>query len=176
MEGFRSCIVDCQLIEVPLVGFGFTWEWGRDSDSLVLERLDRAFVAADWLNSFPCHKLFNLVSSYSDHSSIKLFVSAVFLVKRAHRFKFENTWLLNNDFLEVVSCAWSQDRNVGVLAKICACSATLTDWQNSQDHNFTYQIAILKKRIDVAHQAKVDDVLIVRLKSELSALLAQEVI
>ncbi|KAJ8773635.1 hypothetical protein K2173_005881 [Erythroxylum novogranatense] len=77
---------------------------------------------------------------------------------------------------EVVFGAWSQDRIVDVLDKIAACSAALSDWHKSQDHNFKYQIALLKKRIDVARQANVNDVIIVRLKIELSTLLPQEAI
>ncbi|KAJ8752134.1 hypothetical protein K2173_001809 [Erythroxylum novogranatense] len=56
--------------------------------------------------------------STTDHNPIKLFVSAVFLSTRVHRFKFENTWLLEDGFMEVVSGVWSQDRNVDVLGKI----------------------------------------------------------
>ncbi|KAJ8771487.1 hypothetical protein K2173_026664 [Erythroxylum novogranatense] len=100
------------------------------------------------------------VTSYSDHNPIKLFASVALPVKRIHRFKFENAWLLDNGFRDVVSDAWSRDRTIGVLDKITACSAALIAWQNSQDHNFKSRIASLKKRIDAARRANVEDMLV----------------
>lgn len=42
-NGFRDCIIDCELVEIPLIGFQYTWEWGRRMDLFVREWLDCVF-------------------------------------------------------------------------------------------------------------------------------------
>ncbi|MBA0765111.1 hypothetical protein Gotri_014365 [Gossypium trilobum] len=37
MNGFRDCIIDCKLVEIPLIVFQYTWEWGRGMDLFVRE-------------------------------------------------------------------------------------------------------------------------------------------
>ncbi|KAJ9176912.1 hypothetical protein P3X46_012175 [Hevea brasiliensis] len=45
---------------------------GKGTDHLVQERLDRALVSSSWLEIFPHAKLYNLVSTTSDHNPILL--------------------------------------------------------------------------------------------------------
>ncbi|KAL9444583.1 hypothetical protein AB3S75_017718 [Citrus x aurantiifolia] len=50
LVGFQNAIADCQLIDLGVIGYQFTWERARGTDNWVEERLDRAFVSASWLH------------------------------------------------------------------------------------------------------------------------------
>ena len=57
ISGFKEVIDDCNLHEIPLHGYPYTWERGRGSSNWVQERLDRVFVTETWLCIFPLCKL-----------------------------------------------------------------------------------------------------------------------
>ncbi|MCI58947.1 endonuclease/exonuclease/phosphatase family protein, partial [Trifolium medium] len=43
-EGFRNAISDCDLIDIHLEGYPFTWIKSRGTSHVIEERLDRAFA------------------------------------------------------------------------------------------------------------------------------------
>ncbi|XP_030502725.2 uncharacterized protein LOC115717895 [Cannabis sativa] len=53
IEGFLKALDDCNLIDMPLLGYPFTWEKGRNSTEWIEERLDKALVTNSWLSTFP---------------------------------------------------------------------------------------------------------------------------
>jgi hypothetical protein len=69
---------------------------------VVEERLDRALATSEWLSKFPNVKLINLLSSHSDHSPILLHCTPVIKQHYKYEFKFENSWLREDDIGEVV--------------------------------------------------------------------------
>ncbi|PPD87923.1 hypothetical protein GOBAR_DD15111 [Gossypium barbadense] len=132
-EGFRECIASCDLFEIPLTGVGYTCERVRGSDCLVLGRLDRAFACPSWFHLFPYRKLLNLV---------------LLPVYRVQRFRFENTWLLETGFDDVITRTWAN------------CS--------------TRAISGLKKRMGSVRWQQPSDQRLLDLRSELNSLLVQE--
>ncbi|KAJ8774654.1 hypothetical protein K2173_017100 [Erythroxylum novogranatense] len=118
VEGFRNCILDCNLIDIPLLGFGYTWQRGSNATELTLERIDRAFANEEWLAIFPFHRLHNLVSATSDHTPIKLVVARHFPAKRTRRFKFENACLTEEGFLDFISVFWTDHRELNLLPRL----------------------------------------------------------
>uniref|UniRef100_A0A803NZ69 DUF4283 domain-containing protein n=1 Tax=Cannabis sativa TaxID=3483 RepID=A0A803NZ69_CANSA len=50
IKGFTRALDDCNLLALPLVGYPYTWEKGRNSSEWIEERLDRALVTNEWLN------------------------------------------------------------------------------------------------------------------------------
>jgi hypothetical protein len=42
LQGFRNIVEDCNLIDISLMGYPFTWERGRGTPAQVQKRLDRA--------------------------------------------------------------------------------------------------------------------------------------
>ncbi|GLU21100.1 hypothetical protein SLE2022_372630 [Rubroshorea leprosula] len=48
LSGFREAVVDCELTEVRMIGFPYTWSRGG-----VEEKLDRILVSREWQASFP---------------------------------------------------------------------------------------------------------------------------
>ena len=98
-HGFHAALTDCSLNELFLHGYGFTRERSRGSPHWVQEKLDRCFAIADWLEVFPSHKLSNLFAATSDHSPILLQFSPPSRWNVSHRFRFENLWLREEEFV-----------------------------------------------------------------------------
>ena len=47
-----NCLQEASMIPMNATRVKFTWNNNRDDEDLVLERLERAFVNLEWLNSF----------------------------------------------------------------------------------------------------------------------------
>jgi hypothetical protein len=89
-------------MDIHLEGYPFTWTKSGGTDRMIEERLDRALASSDWLAIFPNAKLRNIFSSHSDHSPILLHCSPAVTRNFKHDFKFENSWLLEEDIGDVV--------------------------------------------------------------------------
>uniref|UniRef100_A0A803NMT2 DUF4283 domain-containing protein n=1 Tax=Cannabis sativa TaxID=3483 RepID=A0A803NMT2_CANSA len=72
LQGFQQALSDCELTDMELLGYLFTWERGRGTTNWAEIRLDHALISADWFCLFPQAKLSNLETSPSDHSPILL--------------------------------------------------------------------------------------------------------
>lgn len=116
-KGFPEC-TNRDLVEIPLTGFGYTCERVRGSDCLVLERFDGAFASPSWFHLFPYRKLLNLVSPP---------------VCRVQRFRFENTWLPETVFDDVIIRTWASCSMPSVRDKITACGTALLDLMKRMD-------------------------------------------
>ncbi|MCI26034.1 endonuclease/exonuclease/phosphatase family protein [Trifolium medium] len=44
IRGFREAIQECNLVDIPLQGYPFTWIWRRGEPDMVEEKLDRALA------------------------------------------------------------------------------------------------------------------------------------
>ena len=89
--GFQSTITDCNLVDLGMDGYQYTWERTRGTVKWVEERLDRAFASEEWLQRFNRVKVISLESSYSDHLPILLDPNPIQPVPRHRRFRFEST-------------------------------------------------------------------------------------
>lgn len=72
INGFRDTIGECNLIDLPLIGYPYTQAKSRDSENAIEERLDRAMITDPCLNIFPDAQLKNLIAPISAHSFILL--------------------------------------------------------------------------------------------------------
>jgi hypothetical protein len=57
----------------------------------------------EWISLFPNAKLLNLLTSHSNHSPILLQCTPVTRQEYRYAFKFENSWLKEEDIDEVVN-------------------------------------------------------------------------
>ncbi|XP_071679363.1 uncharacterized protein [Lolium perenne] len=107
MGKFRRCINDLALKEIYLNGRRYTWTNGQDPPTLVL--LDRAFCTSDWEDLIgECH-LRCLASVLSDHSPLLLDCTPS--PAAHHRFRFEEFWLRQDGFHDVVTATWNSVSN-----------------------------------------------------------------
>lgn len=96
-------VSDCNLLDVALSGYPFTWGSGRLASNLVEE---------------------NLVAPISDHNPIVLNTSPKFAAQRCKPFRFENKWLEEADVGE----CWNGFRDFELLLRLKARGDVLGDW------------------------------------------------
>lgn len=59
INGFREVITECNLHDLPLYGYPFTWARARGTPHAVEERLNLALVTNSWLAMFDNARLIN---------------------------------------------------------------------------------------------------------------------
>ena len=78
-------------------GQAYTWTNKRYSSSPIYERLDRGLVNPEWCALYPNTNVFNLPILMSDHAPILISTEGNYK-KPSQGFKFENWWLMEQDF------------------------------------------------------------------------------
>lgn len=105
------------------MGGRYTWEKGKVTENWVRERLNRAFATDVWWNIFPLCTLSVFHAVISDHEPIKLNLFNTSVTKKQFRFKFENTWLKEVDFVSDVSRFWQDMPPIHLLPKLISVSS-----------------------------------------------------
>lgn len=100
--------MDCNLIDMDLVGYSFTWEKFKGTKSLVELRLDRALVNQQWLDIHKEATLLNMEESTSDHTPIFFALNNCISNPNAKRFRFENAWLHEPMCKDIVLHCWNK--------------------------------------------------------------------
>jgi hypothetical protein len=90
IRGFRDAVQESNLVDIPLIGYPFTWIRSRGSTDVKEERLDRAMVTQAWYDIFPNCQLHNVIADRSDHYPILLKLQEGSRRKIMREFKFEN--------------------------------------------------------------------------------------
>lgn len=102
--------------------------------SPLLEKLDWVFSSACWINAFPNTTAKALDMVPSDHCPCLVSVST--RIPRSKIFRFENSWLLNPDFQNILNSSWNQTPNQSnsaksITAKLKGLRKKLREWQTS---------------------------------------------
>jgi hypothetical protein len=138
--GFRNAVNDCDLTDIQLEGYPFTWIKSRGADHVIEERLDRALASSDWVSKFPNVKLRNILSSHSDHSPILLQCAPVIKQNYKYEFKFENSWLKEEDIEEVVHEGWNDGEGLELTGRLSQCADKLQRWGRRKKKRFKDEI------------------------------------
>lgn len=128
LEGFNKTVLDCDLTDLDLIGYPFTWEKSRGSFGWTEIRLDRAMVNSKWWEEFQSAQLFNLEITLSDHSPILLQPTEVRNYNQVRRFRFENAWLTDLKCIDLVKENWTIGLSNSVRDKLERCKVVLDDW------------------------------------------------
>lgn len=147
IQGFRDVVEECNLMDMDLIGYPFTWERVTETSERIEVRLDRALISADFLNIFKDAKLLNLEVTTSDHCPILLETHKVNIVAQEKRFRFENAWLREPMCQKVVEDVWNNSSNQSFYAKIEECSEILSKWGKEITGSFKNRINHCKKAI-----------------------------
>jgi len=97
ISNFCCLVKDCGFFDLGYQGPAYTWSNRRFSTSPTYERLDRFFGNADWCSNFPNTSVYHLPMIYSDHAPILAVINSM-RRKFKKSFKFENWWLLTDDY------------------------------------------------------------------------------
>jgi hypothetical protein len=129
---FNAAISSLGLNEVQLQGRKFTWS--NMQPSPLLEKLDWIFTSNGWINNYPNTTAKALDMVPSDHCPCLVSVSTV--IPRSKIFRFENFWLKNAEFQEILTSAWNmvniiEDSARNINAKFKVLRKKLREWQAS---------------------------------------------
>lgn len=156
MNGFRSAIEDCSLLEIDLTGGEFTWEKGKGSTDWVCERLDRAFATSLWWSMFPLGTLTVFHATVSDHDPIKLNLFNTAVTRKQFRFKFENIWLKEAAFHSEVAKFWQTLPPTHLLPKLISVSSFIAKWGRNFFHKFREKVIKQREIIDALKNREDD--------------------
>nr|XP_034607094.1 uncharacterized protein LOC117866906 [Setaria viridis] len=105
---FNAIIDSLNLKEIHMSGRKYTW--ANSLKNPTYERLDRVLVSTEWEEKFPLATVDALSREISDHTPLLLSTGHEGVRRSQHMFKFELSWLLRKDFLEIVADVWSKER------------------------------------------------------------------
>ncbi|PNT77856.1 hypothetical protein BRADI_1g69641v3, partial [Brachypodium distachyon] len=100
IQCFNHFVKRCGLVDLAFNGPAYTWCNKRFTSTPVYERLDSCLANADWCASFPNTNVYNLPIILIDHTPGLTITGSSFRRPRFH-FKFENWWLMEEDFQSV---------------------------------------------------------------------------
>ena len=100
---FNEIISYLGLIELLLKGRAFTWS--NMQDQPLLEQLDWFFTSCQWTLKYPNTLVHPLAKSTSDHVPCVVNISTT--IPKAKVFRFENHWVLQPGFMELVQKVWN---------------------------------------------------------------------
>jgi hypothetical protein len=135
MEDFRLALEYCSLSDMGYKGAKFTWNNKQSDGGFIKERLDRVLGNNRWREICSDVGVQVLPSRASDHKPLLI---ALMTDQDEHRyvsrgFKFEVSWLLDEDYSHVVQEAWHGDGGsftaAGVVKeKLASCQTRLKNW------------------------------------------------
>lgn len=155
--GFHNTIEECQLIELDLNGGNFTWEKSRGTSNWVRERLDRAFATQSWWSKFPLCHLKVVQVSRSDHDPIILELMKVDISRKSFRFRFENIWLKEPNFVTEVKEFWKSIPVAHLIPKLAEVSTYMARWGRTFFHKFREKIKVQKSIMESLGNRTDDD-------------------
>ncbi|XVE52109.1 hypothetical protein DITRI_Ditri02bG0095800 [Diplodiscus trichospermus] len=147
MRDFREVIDECELVDLPLRGYGFTWERGRGTDGFVEERLDRCLGTMNWIDMFPDVNLLCLFSSTSDHKPIETSTDLAVMHTRSGRFRFENLWLKETEFAAVVRQNYNDLADLDFIEKLRRGTDVMSKW--GRDFKMQFKTEIVRVKADL---------------------------
>lgn len=132
MFRFNSMISALGLNEVKLQGRKFPWS--NMQPNPLLEKLDWVFINNCWLSSFPITSVKAIDMIPSDHCPCIITVSSS--IPKGHIFRFENYWLQNQEFQNILTQKWNQtsphlDSARCLSGKFKILRKSLREWQAS---------------------------------------------
>jgi hypothetical protein len=132
MFKFNSVISALGLNEVNLMGRKFTWS--NMQPQPLLEKIDWIFISNCWLNNFPITTAKALDMIPSHHCPCVVSISSS--IPKVKIFRFENYWLENPDFLNILAQSWNSgpaipDSAMNLNAKFKRLRKILRQWKAS---------------------------------------------
>ncbi|VFQ61854.1 unnamed protein product [Cuscuta campestris] len=147
-EGFVRVLDDCNLFDISMQGYPFTWERGWGKEWWVEERLDQAVANGAWRILFPQAGVFNNLMRTCDHSALYLCLDTVSLQPVKRQFRFENTWVRDESYQDALKAAWGGTCSVPFLARLEQCGKDLKTWGGYLFQKFGKRIKELKSVVE----------------------------
>jgi hypothetical protein len=107
----QSVIDGLNLRELKLSNRKFTW--GNSREIPTYEMLDRILISMEWETKFSLSTVQALNRDFSDHTPLLMDTGNGTHGCKQSLFKFELSWLLRDDFCELVADVWNKETNGG---------------------------------------------------------------
>lgn len=155
---FWAVIDDLSLRDLGFVGSWYTWERGKVEATCIHERLDRFLCTPAWLDLYPSHVVEHLVRYKSDHALIITRPKKPSRPRRKNRgFRFETSWLLDDQCESVVRQAWDGSAGLNISARLEAMAQQLLGWSKVSFTKLDKQIVRVERQLGLAQQQPVSD-------------------
>ncbi|XP_019166608.1 PREDICTED: uncharacterized protein LOC109162341 [Ipomoea nil] len=102
----------------------------------------------DWLQEYDRARFFNIRTDSSDHTALFLDIVGVVHVPRSRGFQFENAWLLDGGYREVVEREWASTPGLTLQARLGVCGRGLRRWGGDRHHKYGKRIEGIKKEMN----------------------------
>ncbi|KAL8128213.1 hypothetical protein AgCh_014971 [Apium graveolens] len=143
MEGFRKTIEDCNLLDLGYQGEWFIWEKSRGTVRWMQERLDRGLANKEWMELSATVQVMEV--STSDHLPLYLTLNRQVYIPKAHRFRFENMWIKEDECRNLVLDCWNGIEGFNIIEKMALVCAKLEEWGGGMIKEMRIQIQNCKK-------------------------------
>ncbi|KAK2456934.1 hypothetical protein QL285_004253 [Trifolium repens] len=165
MVAFNSFINSLDLVDMPIVGRAFTW---FHPNGISMSRLDRVLISNSWADVWgnPC--VWVLTRDVADHCPLVLKYNNADWGPKP--FRFNNFWLQNSAFKDLVTTTWAAQRIEGWMGfvlkeKLKGLKVAIKEW-----NGITY------RRTEGDKQKLIYEILALDLKSESVGLVDEEVV
>lgn len=162
MDRFREALEECGLVDLGFEGDPFTWRNNSHTlEGYIRERLDRAVACGEWTARFSLYRVRNGEPRHSDHRPIIVDTETV-LPRRGeqgqHGFRFEASWVEEEQCAHVVGNAWRKAMEVNgakVGEAIQSVAQELGDWSRNVLGDLEKRIKRAKKNLEECRRGRV---------------------
>ena len=113
------------MVDMGFSGSRYTWTNKRDINNLILERIDRFFMNPKWCVLYPDAKVTHLLRCHSNHCLVLMEAFPARAIFLNRPFRFQEFWLSDMSFPNIVSKAWSSNKNLAESIENFSKEATL---------------------------------------------------
>ncbi|MCH90734.1 endonuclease/exonuclease/phosphatase family protein [Trifolium medium] len=140
------------------------------------ERLDRAMVTQTWFDIFPNCQLHNVIADRSDHYPILLKLHESHRRRFMKDFKFENSWLHEEELEGVVQEGWEKGDHGDLLVKIQHCTDDMNEWGRQLRNTYRIEIEECRRELEMLRDSDqhMQGTRYEEVRRRMSVLLAQE--
>ena len=129
MRCFNEIIAELSLIDPPLSNGEYTWSNFRENPTC--SRLDRFLLSPGWRRIFPYYQQEVQLRGVSDH--FPLIITTDMATWGPGPFRFDNDWLDNPEFKDLVSTTWSEAVSAEwsghrIMGKLCKLKNKIKAW------------------------------------------------
>ncbi|XP_074270999.1 uncharacterized protein LOC141594917 [Silene latifolia] len=149
MNNFRDAVDVCELSDLDVEGYAFTFDNGQVGENNRQCRIDRAMKNEGWRELFPYAKVVHLGHEWSDHSPIKVVLDGrEGMDGRSKRnFRFEQIWVGEEGCEDTIKRAW-EESDWDVVDTISRCARELQKWKAVSIGKIMRDINRKRKRLE----------------------------
>ena len=148
IRDFCYLVKQCGLFDLGYNGPAYTWSNKRFTTNPTYERLDRCLANAEWCTIFPRTTIYHLPILYSDHAPILAILESK-PTPKPKPFRFENWWLLEEDFQTTANASWSKTANNSFHTRTNQLAKDLKHWSKAKKPIHQQLDQIEKQLIDL---------------------------